>query len=287
MSESPTSHSYFSERLRLHYLDWGNTDQPAMLLLHGVQDHCHTWDWFAPRFADRYHLVAPDLRGHGDSEWCKGAGYHTLDYVYDTAQLVNQAKLQPLTLVAHSMGGTIAALFAGVFPERVERLVLLEGVGLHPGWADGLGAAQRIRNWIEGTHTLAGRLPRRYDNLQNAFERMQKANPHLSPEQARHLTAHGSNQNEDGTYSWKFDNYTHAHPPYGMPEDQITACWERVACPVLIINARDGYGHRIGQNGTDAYFKDVRMVNVDAAGHWVHHDQLEKVVDEVDAFLKS
>ena len=81
--KSPTSHSFFSQRLRLHYLDWGNGAAPNMLLVHGVQDHCRTWDWFAHAFLDDYHIIAPDMRGHGDSEWARGSSYHQIDYVFD------------------------------------------------------------------------------------------------------------------------------------------------------------------------------------------------------------
>ncbi|MDZ7686375.1 MAG: alpha/beta fold hydrolase [Gammaproteobacteria bacterium] len=77
----PTSHSYFSQRLRLHYLDWGNADAPNVLLVHGSQDHCHSWDWVADALCADYHVVVPDLRGHGDSEWVRGAPYSSLDYV--------------------------------------------------------------------------------------------------------------------------------------------------------------------------------------------------------------
>ncbi len=70
----PTSHLYFSQRLRLHYVDWGRDDAPALLLIHGGRDHCRNWDWVAERLADRYHVIAPDLRGHGDSEWASRLG---------------------------------------------------------------------------------------------------------------------------------------------------------------------------------------------------------------------
>ena len=63
----PTSHIYFSQRLRLHYLDWGNSEAPPLLLVHGHRDHCHNWDWVAEALRDEYHIVAPDFRGHGDS----------------------------------------------------------------------------------------------------------------------------------------------------------------------------------------------------------------------------
>ena len=107
---NPTSHSYFSQRLRLHYPDWGNAGAPHLLLLHGIHEHCHSWDWVARRLLQRFRVMAPDLRGHGDSQWTRGSSYAWLEYVQDIAQLVRQAELEPVTLVSHSMGGTIAAL---------------------------------------------------------------------------------------------------------------------------------------------------------------------------------
>ena len=88
----PTSHSYFSQRLRLHYVDWGNPDAPPMILIHGGRDHCRNWDWVAEQFRDDYHIIAPDLRGHGDSQWMVGGAYSQIDYVYDIAQLLRQKK---------------------------------------------------------------------------------------------------------------------------------------------------------------------------------------------------
>ena len=79
----PTSHTYFSQRLRLHYLDWGNAGAEHLLMLHGIHDHCHTWDWMAEQLRERFHVVAPDLRGHGDSEWTRGSNYAYLEHVQD------------------------------------------------------------------------------------------------------------------------------------------------------------------------------------------------------------
>jgi pimeloyl-ACP methyl ester carboxylesterase len=285
----PTSHSYFSQRLRLHYLDWGQPPEldeaPALLLVHGIQDHCRSWDWFAEAFLDRFRVIAPDLRGHGDSEWAQGGAYQQLDYVYDLAQLVEQAELAPVTMVAHSMGGSLAALYAGAYPDSVARLVSIEGIGLWPGWTQGMAADRRVREWVRGNRDLAGRLVRRYSSLDEAVARMQRANPHLSPDQARHLTVHGANQNEDGTYSWKFDNYTHAWGAYGIPQDQIVQLWSSITCPVLILNADGGFDHRIGHDGTDAYFRDVRVETITDAGHWAHHDQLDEVVVQCELFF--
>jgi pimeloyl-ACP methyl ester carboxylesterase len=282
---STTSHSYFSQRLRLHYADWGNAGAPHMLLVHGVQDHCHSWDWFADAFADRYHVLAPDLRGHGDSEWVRGSSYHHADYVYDLDQLVRQRALAPAVLVSHSMGGSLAAMYAGVYPECVTALVIIEGVGLWPGWGGALDPAERFDEWIRSTRQMSARLPRRYGSLEEAYGRMQQANAHLSPEQVRHLTVHGSYRNEDGTYSWKFDNYTHAWPAFRIPQADLVALWRRIACPVLLINGAEGFAHRIGQDGTVAYFRNAEMIDIPGAGHWAHHDRLGEVVDAVEGFL--
>ena len=86
----PTSRVYFSQRLRLHYVDWGNPSAPPLLLVHGGRDHCRNWDWVAAALRDDYHIIAPDLRGHGDSAWSASGHYTMASYIYDLAQLIHQ-----------------------------------------------------------------------------------------------------------------------------------------------------------------------------------------------------
>ena len=123
--------------------------------------------------------------------------------------------------------------------------------------------------------------------MSDALLRMQKSNPHLSEAQARHLTIHGANRNEDGTYTWKFDNYTHSRPAYGMPYEDMTAIWEKIDCPILLINAKNGYGYRTGQADTLKHFHGARVVDVENSGHWVHHDQFDTFITLVRDFLSS
>ena len=282
----PTSHSYFSQRLRLHYLDWGNPDAPPLLLIHGNRDHAHNWDWAAARLQDRYHIIAPDLRGHGDSQWSAGSMYAPAEFVYDIAQLVHQQELAPLRVVAHSLGGNVALRYAGTYPEHVERLVVIEGWGgIVPGHRRPR-PPQGMRSWIETQRSLAARQARRYATLDDAYRRMLEANPHLSAEQARHLTIHGANQNEDGTYSWKFDNYTHASQLLDLPTDDVRALWRNIACPVLLIAGSESW-IRSGGDPTALVdgFADARHVVVDGAGHWVQHDQLDRFLELVEDFL--
>jgi pimeloyl-ACP methyl ester carboxylesterase len=283
LTRSPTSHSYFSKRLRLHYLDWGNEDAPPLLMIHGNRDHCHNWDWMADQLADEYHILAPDLRGHGDSQWSIGSAYAISEFVYDIAQLVRQTRTAPVRIVAHSLGGNIALQYAGVFPDEVQRLVSIEGYG-RPAEVTRPSPVEQLVGWIELGRAMSGRSPRRYSSLDEAFERMQEENPHLSPEQARHLTVHGSNQNEDGSYSWKFDNYVRLHDPWDFGGDQMRALWSEITCPVLLISGAESWAARPGVD-LRRNFRDARHEIVANAGHWVHHDQLDTVTGLVRAFL--
>jgi len=284
----PTSHVYFSQRLRLHYVDWGNDDAPALIMLHGGRDHCRSWDWAAQELRDTYHVVAPDLRGHGDSQWVLGAAYAPEDFVYDLAQLIHQKQLAPVRIIAHSLGGSIALRYAGIYPDTVHKLVTVEGLMPPMEWIakrSGKSTADRMREWIDMLRDMAGREPRRYPTIEDAVHRMQEANKRLTPEQARHLTVHGVNQNEEGTYTWKFDNYERAFSPRLFDESEARELWSRVTCPTLLIEGKDS---RVGDSKVAErvqVFPDARVLNVDDAGHWVHHDQLELFVREARAFL--
>src|SRR5438045_8638568 len=123
---------------------------------------------------------------------------------------------------------------------------------------------------------LSGRLPRRYVSIEDALKRMQEANAHLSPEQARHLTQYGVNQNEDGTYSWKFDNYVRADSPYGMSKTEIEQLWGRISCPTLMVYGKESWAWRSNpeEDGRLKHFQNARIAAGDDAGQWGHHDQL-------------
>jgi pimeloyl-ACP methyl ester carboxylesterase len=287
-SSGPTSRIFFSQRLRLHYVDWGNQGAPPLVLLHGGRDHCRNWDWVAAALRHDWHVLAPDLRGHGDSQWSPDGNYAIAGFVYDLAQLVHQQELAPATIVAHSLGGMIALRYAGIYPDLVRKLIAIEGLGASPKrlaeWSK-RGIAERMQSWIGEQRALSGRMPRRYASIEEAFKRMQEVNKHLSPEQARHLTQHGVNQNEDGTYSWKFDNYVRADPPYEMTTAEIEGLWQRIACPTLLVYGRESRASNPLMDGRARHFRDGRVVTLDNAGHWVHHDQLAAFLDLIGGFL--
>lgn len=287
---SPTSHIYFSQRLRLHYVDWGNEDAPTLLLVHGGRDHCRNWDWVAERLRDDYHIIAPDLRGHGDSQWMIGGGYQQIDYVYDIAQLLKQSGKQSVAIISHSLGASVSLLYAGLFPETVTKLVAIEGMLAAPMRSVRASREQlqsRLRNWVGHLRHLSGRIPRRYPTLEEAFHRMQTENPHLTEEQARHLTIHGSNQNEDGSYSWKFDNYVRASNPVGLSADESWQVHQCIECPTLLVYGTESWAVSPDRDGRTDAFQNVSVRAIEQAGHWCHHDQLDEFVDIVSEFLAT
>ena len=285
----PTSRHYYSQRLRLHYVDWGNPDAPPLLLVHGGRDHCRNWDWVAESLRHDWHIICPDLRGHGDSQWSPDGNYAMSSYIYDIDQLIHQQGLAPVTIVAHSLGGNICLRYSGIFPEKVRKLVAIEGLGPSPkiiAERAGKSMAERMRAWVDEQRKLSGRLPRRYPTIEDAFKRMQEENKHLSAAQARHLTQQGVNQNEDGTYSWKFDNYVRAWPPYDMSYPDIETLWSGITCPTLLVYGKESWASNPETDGRIKHFKTAEVVEFDRAGHWVHHDRLNDFLVTTGEFIK-
>ena len=284
----PTSHFFTSLRTRLHYLDWGNRSAPTLILVHGARDHARSWDWTARALSRDYHVIVPDLRGHGDSAWSAEGAYLMADFVYDLAQLVDQIGRDKATLIGHSLGGSVVLRYAGLFPDRVERLVAIEGLGLSPERLKEKAARpapDEWRDWIDKRRANARQTPRHYPTLEAAVARMRERNDHLSAEQALHLTAHGVNRNEDGSFVWKFDPYVRDMPPSGASDLDLSQFWSRITCPVLLCLGLDSWASNPIRDGRAAHFRDARLVEFAEAGHWLHHDQFDRFMAELRAFL--
>jgi pimeloyl-ACP methyl ester carboxylesterase len=284
----PTSHFYVSQRLRLHYADWGNDSAPTLMLVHGGRDHARNWDWVARELRHEWHVVAPDLRGHGDSGWAIGGMYAIADFVLDLANLIDALGPEPVVLIGHSLGGAVSLMYTGIYPERVRKLVAIEGLGPPPAMLErlrGRPPEARMREWIEQMRQLGARQPRRYATFEAAAARMREENAFLSDEQAKHLTIHSVNRNEDGTWSWKFDNYVRTFAPYRFDVDDMRALWSRIECPTLLVRGANSWASDPLKDGRIAPFADARLVTIPDAGHWVHHDQLDVFVAAVREFL--
>lgn len=284
----PSSSFFFSQRLKLHYVDWGNEDKLPLVLVHGGRDHARNWDWVARELREDFHVIVPDLRGHGDSSWAIGGNYALTDFVLDLTNLLDALELFPVTIIGHSLGGAIALQYTGVNPERVRKLVAIEGLGPPPEMIArmrGKPSWDRMQSWISDMRELASRQPRRYPTREAAAARMREVNAFLSEEQARHLTIHGVNRNEDGTFSWKFDNYVRANTPYRFDAEDMRALWGRIECPTLLVRGGDSWASDPEKDGRIEPFRHARAVTIPGAGHWVHHDRLDEFLRVVREFL--
>ncbi len=190
----PTRSTYSSQTLSLNAWHWGDPANPPLLLVHGGLDHARSWDWIARELAADWHVVAPDLRGHGDSDWASASGYPMMNFVYDLGEIVRHLGWDRFTLIGHSLGGNIALRYAGLFPGRVEKLVSIEGLGPSPDMLAKRvekGIENRLREWFDDIRVASGRTHRAYSSNADAEARMRAANAHLSDEQVRHECIEG------------------------------------------------------------------------------------------------
>lgn len=287
-SIGPTSQTFISQRLKLNYLDWGNPDAPPLVLVHGGRDHARSWDWTAEILRKDYHVVALDHRGHGDSDWVSDGNYRSNDMVYDLAQLIHQLDEGPVRIVSHSMGGNVALRYSGIFPEMVTKLVAIEGLGRAPEMLKQMRATpypERYAEWVEKKRKAAGRSPRKYESIDAALARMIEENSYLTEEQARHLTIHGVNRNEDGTYTWKFDPHLNVWGVEDIADSFVHEIWSAITAPTLLLYGADSWASNPEKDGRITHFNSAKVIEFQKAGHWLHHDQFEKFMQVLHDFL--
>ena len=282
----PEQHFFESQRLRLSYWTWGDPSNQPVLLQHGGRDHARSWDPIAEALCGDYYVVAPDLRGHGDSQWELGGEYSIRQHVVDFLALTELVQ-QPLNVIAHSYGGLITSLAAGSYPERFRAIVSIEGRVSRPGPDPEPLTPERMRRAVERRRDLEQRTPRAYASVEEAATRMQETNPRLSDAVAERLARHGTRAVEgaEGGYRWKFDNWSRP----GVRRDDISraegeAFAAAVECPVLLI-VGELSGARENMQELARHFPRGRAIVVPGAGHWVHHDQSETVIREARAWF--
>jgi len=274
--------SVTANRLRLHLLEWGDAG-PVVLLLHGFLEHAHVWDWVAPRLAAAgLHVFALDWRGHGDSEWIGAGGYyHFIDYVADLAALVPQLA-ERVALVAHSMGGGAAVLYAGTEPARVSALVSIEGLGM-PG-IDPHGVPERVVGWLRDLERVPqrARVPVSFDD---AVARLRERAPRFSDAAVRHMVEHGTRA-VDGGRLWKFDPLHQTRAPQPMPVAYARAFWPRVTCPVLYVEGAESFLRLPPEDIAERLAAlRARRVTIAGSGHHPHLEQPEALATVLIGFL--
>jgi esterase len=257
--------------LRLHYLDWGADTKPAMILLHGIAKHAHTFDHIAADFARDYHVLAVDMRGHGDSDWSPEGAYLVEDYVKDIEGLVRQLGIRRATLHGNSTGGRVVQVFAGMHPDLVERLIV-EDVGPERPQDIADSFARQVRQEADGWASED-------DLVKQLVSRSQR-----TPEPILRTYAHfGTKRRADGRIVWKRD-------PNLVKGFVVTELWEhisKITSPTLYVI---GGASRIVPAATQERLKqtlpNVEIVTMPGLGHYPNEEDLPGFLSIVNRFLK-
>jgi pimeloyl-ACP methyl ester carboxylesterase len=274
-------------RLAYHVLEWGDVSAGhTVLLLHGFLDFAWTWEpTVAAGLGEGLHIVAPDLRGHGDSDWIGPGGYyHFPDYLADVHELIGLIAPHKLSIVGHSMGGSVAAYYAGSFPERVHRLALLEGLGPPEMVSTG---PERVTRWIAAWKEARERPPRSFASLDEAVERMRRFDPRLSLELARFLAEKGTAPALAGRLRFKHDPL-HATPgPYGYSTELAQQYWRNIRCPTLVVDAAESELRLAPEEEARrrSFIAHAEHVTLADAGHMMQRHQPAQLAALLHAFL--
>jgi pimeloyl-ACP methyl ester carboxylesterase len=272
--------------LRHHVSCWGTPGDPPIVLLHGWLDTGETFQFLVDEMPERWSLVAPDWRGFGRSEW-EPAGYWFANYLADLDALLDvYSPEMPAVLVGHSMGGNVASLYAGVRPERVRRLVNIEGLGLPHTSAD--QAPARYRRWLEelrGTPAFST-----YASLEQFAQFLAGRNPRLDPARALFIAQAWTERAEDGRFRIRSDPRHKLVNPVLYRREEAAACWRNIAAPVLVlVGEHSEFRGRLGEEGKDdklrELFRDVRIATVPDAGHMMHHERPAELARLIETFL--
>lgn len=286
---APTRQTTFSsQRLTLSSCEWGDLNAPPLVLVHGGRDQKRSWDRVAAALSQSYRVIAFDLRGHGESEWVSDGDYGVMDHVFDLASLVEHKELDRFTLIGHSLGGNITLRYAGLRPEKIEKLVAIEGLGPSPRMLEerqSLSVTDRLSQWLEQRRQLSERTPRIMDNMDVAKSRMKAAFMHLPDDLIQHLTETGVKQHADGTVSWAYDPAGLGRSPSDIPHQDFVELWTKITCPTWLVYGANSWASNPEEDGRSKPFQNARVSIIEDAGHWLHHDQFGVFMAALGSFL--
>ena len=283
--------------LDYHVRTWGDARAPKVFMLHGWMDVGASFQFLVDALRGEWHVIAPDWRGFGLSEWA-GESYWFADYLADLDALLDHfTASEPARLVGHSLGGNVVMLYAGIRPQRVSRVVSLEGFGVPAEASD--AAPDKFVAWLDALKDPPRF--RSYADLAAVADQLQKNNPRLARDKAEFLAGHWADMRADGS-AWLNSDPRHKLPfPTVYRMEEVVAIWKRITAPVLWVAATESFipkwlgAHPEGEAATDslasirarlAQVPHGRLVSVDQAGHMLHLDRPDAVAAEIEPFLK-
>lgn len=277
--------------LRSHVRHWGEEGAPKIFMVHGWMDMSASFQFVVDCLERDWHVIAPDWRGFGLSERTHSDTYWFPDYVADLEAILDHyAPGEAVNLLGHSMGGNVVGLYAGVRPDRVRRMINLEGFGLPSATPE--QAPGRYAEWLDQLREPPSL--KTYPTREAVAARLQKTNPRLSDERAQFLSQHWSAQNEAGQWEILGDPQHKKMSPLLYHVDEVLACWRAITAPVMCVEAEDTKmwlwmgpkdQARIEIDRRIAHIPNVTTHMLPEAGHMLHHDQPEMLARLVEDFL--
>lgn len=287
--------------ITLHTLQWGQAGLPKLFMFHGWMDVGASFQFIVDALAKDWHVIAPDWRGFGLSDWPvaegKARSYWFADYLADLENLLDVLSPdEPVNLVGHSMGANLVMLYAGIRPERVKSVVNIEGFGLPDNKP--AAAPSKYRKWLDAIKAGRGEVGlKTHNGLDSVAQRLQKTNYRLPTDKALFLASHWSKDIGSGLRQILGDP-AHKIPgpiPYRLAE--VQAIWSQIAAPVLHIEAKQTEAALwMFTPGEDVNFDALRerfacvkhwaLLLVDEAGHMVHHDQPWVIAQAIEQHMK-
>jgi pimeloyl-ACP methyl ester carboxylesterase len=269
-------HTVLLHGTRLHYTEWGDPAAPPVILLHGVTGHARTWDDEARALSGSRRVLALDQRGHGDSDPAPDGDYTTATLCDDLATFIDSLGLDRVTLVALSMGGRVAIAYAGRYPSRVSRLVVVDiGPEIAPAGGGRVGG-------------MMAASPERFDSVARAIDYARTNAPRYTEAMLRHRVEHGVRPLADGGVTWKYDRAIRESIRNGRWRDPIDLwpLWSAITCPTLIIRGTDSdiLSADIARRMLAAQ-PHAELVDIPNAGHTVPGDQPQAFLDALKSFL--
>lgn len=278
-------------KLRYHVRHWGRDGAPKLFMVHGWMDVSASFQFVVDSLMSEWHVIAPDWRGFGLSEAPGGDTYYFPDYLGDLdAILQHFSPDDAVNLLGHSMGGNVVCLYAGIRPERVKRLINLEGFGLPSTLAD--QAPARYRHWLD--ELRAPPVMRGYESLKEVARRLQKTNRRLRDDRADFLAEHWAAPDAKGLWQILGDPAHKGTNPVLYRIEEALACWKEITAPVLWVEADDTEAWRwmgpkekarLEIDRRIAHIRDCCRHTVTDAGHMLHHDQPEALAKLLEEFL--
>jgi len=269
-SPQPTDRYATVNGLRLHYLDWGNPGRPPLIMLHGIGRLAHTFDHIAPRFTDRFHVIAVDMRGHGDSAWDPNAGYLVEDYTKDLEALVAQLQLRNLTLWGNSTGGRVVQVYSGLHPDNVAALIV-EDVGPERPRSIADGFARQVQQDANG-----------WASEDELVAQLRTGNQGISDDQLRTYAHFGTKRGPDGRIIWKRD----PNLAKGFVETELWQYVRKISSPTIyVIGGRSAIVPAETQEQLKKTIQGVEIVTMPGLGHYPSQEKPAEFTAIVNAFL--